>query len=500
MANLWKLGDVGVTYRCQKIREMRYHRGTGRHQQSFLSLDDLICKGHVVRLIDEICEEFCRELECDNVFEKGNKDTGRMPYHPADLLKILVYGYLNGVSSSRKLERESGRNVEVKWLTSGLAPDHKTLADFRRNNGELIIRFFGHLVKRFKEAGLLSGKSIAVDGTKIKAYASQEITMETVNQKLEDIENGVEKYLKQMEVLDTTEDEVEELQKKKVVLEEELERLGYKKKEYEGYKERLEQAGEERVCITDAEAKMMRGRHGKYYGYNVQVAVDTENHFLTSLQTTDNQNDKGLLAPMVEASTQSTDQQPEEALADAGYYKINQLEHLEQQGTQCYVAINKTFKQIEDEKHGLAFTYSETEDCYYCTEGRTLEYSRKKKKEDRTPVRVYKGTECGTCSKREICTTASARSVQRSENQEWIDAYHDKMKSCEGKQKLIKRRSVAEHPFGTMRYAMGQIPVLLRGRNKVQIEMHLYGIGYNLKRYLNIQRMEEGKTAIRQAA
>src|SRR6266850_3358578 len=218
---------------------MRYHRGTGRHQQSFLSLDDLINKAHVVRLIDEICEEFCAQLEPENVFEKGNKDTGRMPYHPADILKILVYGYLNGISSSRKLERESGRNIEVKWLTSGLAPDHKTLADFRRNNGEMITGLFSYLVKRFKEAGLLSGKSIAVDGTKIKANGSREITIETVNQKLEDIENGVEKYLNQMEVLDKTEDEVEELQRKKAILEEELERLGFKKKEYEDYKERL---------------------------------------------------------------------------------------------------------------------------------------------------------------------------------------------------------------------------------------------------------------------
>ena len=479
---------------------MRYHRGIGRHQQSFLSLDDLISKAHFVRLIDEICEEFCVELEPENVFEKGNKDTGRMPYHPADILKILVYGYFNGISSSRKLERESGRNIEVKWLTSGLAPDHKTLADFRRNNGEMITRLFGYLVKRFKEAGLLSGKSIAVDGTKIKAYASQEITMETVNQKLEDIEHGVEKYLNQMDVLDKTEDEVEELQKKKAVLEEELERLGVKKKEYEEYKEHLEQAGEKRICITDAEAKMMRGRYGKYYGYNVQVTVDTENHFLTSIQTTDNQNDKGLLAPMLEISAQNTEQKPEEALADAGYYKINQLEKLEQQGTECYVAINKTFKQIEDEKHELAFTYSEIEGRYYCGEGRTLEYARKKKKEDGTPVKVYKGTECGTCSKKGICTTASARTVQRSENQEWIDAYHNKMKSCEGKQKLIERRSVAEHPFGTMRYEMGQIPILLRGRNKVQIEMNLYGIGYNLKRYLNLQKMEEGKTTTRLVA
>ena len=460
----------------------------------------MISKSHGVRLMDEICEEFCGELEPENVFEKGNKETGRMPYHPADILKILVYGYFNGISSSRKLERECGRNIEVKWLTSGLAPDHKTLADFRRNNGEMITRLFGYLVKRFKEAGLLSGKSIAVDGTKIKANGSREITIETVNQKLEDIENGVEKYLNQMEVLDKTEDEVEELQKKKAVLEEELERLGVKKKEYEDYKERLQQAGEERICITDDEAKMMKGRYGKYYGYNVQVTVDTENHFLTSIQTTDSQNDKGLLAPMLEASAQNTEQQPEEALADAGYYKINQLEQLEQQGTQCYVAVNKTFKQIEDEKNELAFTYSKTEGRYYCGEGRTLEYSRKKKKEDGTPVDVYKGTECGTCSKKEICTTALARTVHRSGNQEWIDAFHNKMKSCEGKEKLIQRRSVAEHPFGTMRYTMGQIPILLRKRKKVQIEMNLYGIGYNLKRYLNIQRMEEEKTIIRLAA
>ncbi|MGH9858079.1 MAG: transposase, partial [Acidobacteriota bacterium] len=315
---------------------MRYYRGNSRYQQSFLSIDDQISKGNVVRIIDQICEEFCTTITID----KGISDTGRKAYHPADLLKILVYGYFNGVSSSRKLEREAQRNIELKWLTSDVAPDHKTISDFRKDNPELINSLFKHLIIRFKEEGLVTGKSIAVDGTKIKAYASTELNIDTIRQKLDGIEKQVEKYLKDMDVLDKAEDEVEDLEKKKAELEEELEILAAKKKKYRHLEEYLQGIGENRISTTDADSKVMRGRYGSYWGYNVQSAVDTEGHFITAVNVTNNQNDKGLLAPMVEASEETTSQKPEESIADAGYFKINELEELEEDGTECHVAIN----------------------------------------------------------------------------------------------------------------------------------------------------------------
>ena len=468
---------------------MRYHRGNSRYQQSFLSIDDQISKANLVRIVDDICEEFCTNITT----EKGIKDTGRKAYHPADLLKILVYGYFNGISSSRKLERETQRNIELKWLTSDVSPDHKTISDFRKDNPELVDKLFKHLIIRFKEEGLITGKSIAVDGTKIKAYASKELNIETIRHKLDGIEQQVEKYLKDLEVLDKAEDEVEELEKKKAELEKELQALDQKRKEYLRLEANLEAIGEKRISTTDGDSKVMSGRYGNYWGYNVQSAVESENHFIVAVEVTNRQNDKGLLNPMVEISEEATKQRPEETLADAGYYKITELEELEKDGTECFVAINRTPSQANDQTHGLKFTYHQGDNSYSCSEGKSLKYFRKKTVDGRL-VKVYKGSECHLCPMRTKCTTGEQRTVQRNENQEWIDSFHEKMHGIEGKEKLIKRRSMVEHPFGTIKYHMGQIPFLLRGRKKVQTEMNLYAIGYNLRRYLNILGIQNPKS------
>jgi transposase len=468
---------------------MRYHRGNSRFQQSFLSIDDQISKANVIRVIEEICENFCIDITLD----KGDKDIGRKAYHPADLLKILVYGYFNGISSSRKLERETQRNIELKWLTSNVVPDHKTISDFRKDNPELVDSLFKYLIIRFKEQGLITGKSIVVDGSKVKANASKEINIETISEKLQGIEKQVEKYLKDIEAIDKAEDEVEDLTRKKAVLEQELEVLAAKKKEYQEQVDSLRALGENRRSTTDAESKIMRGRTGSYWGYNVQSAVDAQHHLITVVEVTNQQNDKGLLTPMLEASQAVTGQKAEEGLADAGYYRIEELEQLENQGTTCYVAISRAPSQVKDQDNGITFSYNGEQDLYTCSEGRPLRPIGSKKRKNGKLAKAYRGTECHLCLKHQACTNAEQRTFHRNENQVWIDAYHKKMKSCEGKKKLIERRSVVEHPFGTMKYYMGQIPLLLRGKKKVQTEMNLYAIGYNLKRYFNILTIENKK-------
>ena len=467
---------------------MRYHRGQSRYQQSFLSIDDMIVKNHYARKIDELCEEFVNP-QLEDLSDKGQKETGRKAYHPSDLLKILVYGYFNGINSSRKLERECSRNIEMKWLTGGLVPDHKTIADFRRENPEMIKGLFNHLIASFKAQGLLTGRQVTVDGSKIKAYASKDLNIDSIRGKLEGIEQQVEKYFKDMEIIDQTEDDIEELSKQKEDLKKELAVLESKKKSYQKSQD-LFKEGEKRICVTDRDSRIMQGRYGSYWGYNVQAAVDTDHHLITAIEVTNRQNDKGLLTPMVEASEQVTGQKAEEVLADGGYYKINQLSQLEFDGRQCYVAVNKNAAQAKDEKHGIKFTYVNESDYYYCTEGKKLEFIRNKTVDGRAG-KVYKGISCTSCPKASICTTGQARTAHRNENQEWIEGYHAKMESRTGKEKLLKRRSVAEHPFGTMKYYMGQIPLLLRGKKKVQIEMNLHAIGYNLKRSINIQAQRE---------
>jgi transposase len=462
---------------------MRYHRGNSRFQQSFLSIDDQISRDNVVRVIDDICETFCSTI----TIEKGIKDTGRKAYHPADLLKILVYGYFNGISSSRKLERETNRNIELKWLTSDITPDHKTISDFRKDNPDLVDELFKYLIIKFKEQELIKGSRIVVDGTKVKGNASKDLNIKTIRKKLDNIEQQVEKYLKDIDAIDKAEDEIEDMEVKKAELERELEVLAAKKKEYEQQAEALKAIGKKRVCITDADCKIMRGRSGSFWGYNVQSAIDTENHFITGIKTTCNENDRGLLTPMVEASQKTTGQKPKEAIADAGYYKSDELEQLQKDKINCYVAISRTPSQVNDEKQELVFTYHKEQDRYYCNEGKPLIFIGTKTRKNGKLARTYRGTECNGCPKRTKCTTAEQRTVHRNENQEWLDSYHKKMRSSKGKDKLRLRKAVAEHPFGTMKYSMGQIPLLLRGSGKVQIEMNLYAIGYNLKRYFNLK-------------
>ena len=475
---------------------MRYHRGNSRFQQSLLSIDDQISRDNVVRIIDDISETFCATI----TIEKGIKDTGRKAYHPADLLKILVYGYFNGVSSSRKLERETQRNIELKWLTSDVSPDHKTISDFRKGNPEVVDKLFKYLIIKFKEQGLITGKSIAVDGTKVKANASQNLNIETIRKKLDNIEQQVGKYLKDIDAIDKAEDDVEDLERKKAELEQEVEKLVAKKKEYEQEADALEAIGKKKICVTDTDTNIMRGRSGNFWGYNIQAAVDTENHFITVIKATSNTNDLGLLSSMIEASEEATGQKPEEATADAGYYKTNELEDLQENGTECYVAINRTSSQIKDEELGLSFSYDKEQDHYYCNEGKPLVPVGTKTRRNGKLATAYRGIECHGCHIRNKCTTAKQRTFHRNENQEWLDSYHEKMQSPEGKRKLSTRRSVVEHPFGTMKYSMGQIPLLLRGSAKVQTEMNLYGIGYNLKRYFNLKANPAPKPQTRSAA
>lgn len=467
---------------------MHFVRGNSRFQHSFLSLDDRIGPDNVIRFIDQICNDFIFRNMADT--QKGKKATGRKAYFPGDLLKLFVYGYFNGISSSRKLEKECRRNIEMQWLMEGLVPDHKTISDFRKDNPELIRGLFVFLMGRFKEEGLATGRAIAVDGSKIKAYANKEISLKNLEKKLENIEAQTEKYLNDLASIDEAEDSIEELENKKNSLIKDLEDLELKKKAYSEAVEELKSEGLKRKCTTDPDARIMKGRYGTYVGYNLQIAVDVESHMVTEYQVVNNQNDKGLLSQMVEGSQKVTEEKPTEIQADAGYYKGTEVEEIESQGTECYVAINRTPARIKDEENGLEFIYDSGQDNYKCSGGRTLEYYRKKT-ENGEEKSIYKSKDCTGCPFLEVCTkpggSKRTRTYTRSSNQEWLDSYSKKMESELGKRKLRQRKATAEHPFGTMKYYMGQMPILLRGKEKVSSEMGLYTIAYNIRRYMTIK-------------
>ena len=474
---------------------MRFKRGTERHQYTILTLDDQISGDHLVRFIDKVCDDFSSAKVLGDIFAKGAGETGRKAYHPCDMLRLYVYAYFNGVSSSRKIENECHRNIELRWLLSGLAPDHKTISDFRKDNAGLIREFFLFLNKVFVEQGLLKGKSIAVDGTKIKAYASRGISLDDLRRKLENVDNQIGTYLEKLSDIDRAEDDVEQLADKKAELEKQIGELESKKKEIQGSLEELKNEGLDKKCLTDPGAKKMKGRYGTYWGFNLQIAVDTQSHIITDYLLTSNQNDKGLLEPMVTGSETATGEKPCEVYADGGYYKNSELDRMEQDGTECFVAVNHTSTQLGDKKNGIAFEYDGQKDLYTCSRGRQLPYNRKKT-ENGERKRIYRSEGCGGCPLVPVCTKSGTRTVTRNENQEWIDAYQKKMDSREGRQRMKKRKSVAEHPFGTMKYYMGQTPVLLRGKDRVSTEMALYVTGYNIRRYMATKKAGQGQKAI----
>ena len=477
------------------LKNMRFKRGSERYQHTILTLDDQIPGDHVVRFIDKVCDDFLSAKVLVDIFAKGAGETGRKAYHPCDMLRLYVYAYFNGVSSSRKIEKECHRNIEVRWLLSGLAPDHKTISDFRKDNAGLIREFFLFLNKAFVEQGLLKGKSIAVDGTKIKAYASRGISLDDLRKKLGNVEGQIEAYLEKLSDIDRAEDDVEQLAERKAELEKQIGELESRKRGIQGSLEELKNEGLDKKCLTDPDAKKMKGRYGTYWGFNLQIAVDTQGHMITDYRLTSNQNDKGLLKPMVTGSETATGEKPGEVYADGGYYKTSELHGTEQDGTECFVAVNHTPTQVEDKKNGIAFEYDGQADLYTCSQGRKLLYNRKKTENGETK-KIYRSEGCSGCPLVPVCTKSGTRTTTRNENQEWIDAYQKKMNSTEGRQRMKKRKSVAEHPFGTMKYYMGQTPLLLRGKDKISTEMALYVMGYNIRRYMANKRAEQEKKAV----
>lgn len=482
---------------------MHYVSGSDRHQSEFFTrLDDMVPVQHYCRLIDLLVDHFvCENLSSFD--DKGQHSVGRKAYHPSLLLKLYLYGYLNGISSSRKLERECHRNLEVIWLTSRLTPDHKTIADFRRQNGDAI----SHVVLKFnqllKDSGYIKGKIVSIDGSKVRANAGMHIDLNTVQNRLENLEEELRKYIVGLDQLDQAEDEIEsienlreqraEMQKQIDDLKGELEKLDNQKQILQGIEAKT-------ISPTDTDARIMHGRQGKHFCYNVQAVVDAENHMIAHTEVTNNASDRNQLLPLVEKIEVGLSMHPEQVIADAGYYVLNQIEFLEKEkNIDCYVAISHNHQQLREIEAGITFAYQEENDVYTCSEGQELQrlHGLKKNLKRNTVVQTYRGINCSPCSLKSKCTQSkNGRSIARYSNQEWRDQYFFKMKSESGREKMRLRRSLSEHPFGTIKYWMGQIPLLTRGMQNVKTEILIYTLAYNFRRLLAISDFNGIKSKI----
>jgi transposase len=479
---------------------MHYISGSDRQQSEFFTrLDDMIPAQHYGRLIDLLADCFVKENS--SLFEeKGRLEVGRKAYHPSLLLKLYLYGYLNSISSSRKLERECHRNIEMMWLMTRLAPDHKTIADFRRQNGEAIRLVLLKFNQLLKDSGYIKGKIISIDGSKIRANAGMYIDLSTIESRLVDLEAELTKYMAGLDHLDQTENELVEMEEQKVVMTQQVETLKQEIQQLQKQKAVLENTEAKKLSLTDPDARIMQSRHGRHLSYNLQAVVDAENHMIVCSTITNLANDRNQLTPMVEQVERDLSVTPEKVIADAGYYVLNQIEHLEKErGIECFVPISHNQQQLREIEAGIEFSYDSTQDIYTCSQGQELHpnYGIKRDRRRNTEAKIYQGVNCTGCPVKPSCTASEkGRSIARQSNQEWKDQYLLKMKSTEGKEKMRLRRMLSEHPFGTIKYWMGQIPLLTRGLRGVQTEVTIYTIAYNFRRWLSLESFDNMKERI----
>ena len=453
------------------------------------SIEDYVSSDHIVRFIDAFVDKVVNAYP-ELLSTKGNSIEGRPSYSPNCLCKLLIYGYFNSVSSSRKLEQETKRNLEAIWLMNNLTPDHWTISDFRKEHKELIKRITIDFRKFLKDCGYIKGKSISGDGTKIKAYASRDaLSLKQIDKKLLHAEKEIERYLAQLNENDAIENEHEDLLTMSEELKNTVSFLQNQVEELQSQKETLEAAGLEWLSPTDPDARLMKSKGAYMPAYNIQSTVDNDTHFMTTCDVTNYPHDYYSLEENATTLKEQLGIVPEIYLSDGGYANEEQIQSLEKKGIECIVPFEKKneSKQIEQE-NGIFFTYNQKDDCFICSQGKALLLVQKNQKRRGHFFNKYQGKQCGQCPVRTLCTKSKkGRMIQKRVDGEWLKAYKEKEKTEEFKEKFKQRKCVVEHPFGTMKYLMGQIPILLRGKEKVQVEMDLYATAYNLIRLKNTE-------------
>ena len=461
-------------------------------------IDQWVSRDNPVRLIDVIIDKIIQSNPAK--FEwKGLSESGRRSYSPSTMIKLYLYGYLNHIPSSRRLEIEAGRNVELIWLLGELQPDFKTIADYRRDNGHQI-RFVTIEFRKFlKSNAYIEGKDIGIDGTKIRSVAKKDmLTIEQIGSRLDNIEDKLERYLKDVQQADILEDIKEEIDEKSAgtINLELVEKIAELQQELEEFKKKeifLKEKKIKRVCESDSEAKLMKMQGGKRPGYNIQAGIDHKYKLIAVAEVTTDECDINQLEPTIKAIEKQLEIIPKEVTADKGYANVPQIMEIEKnQITQCYIPLPAKGKENQDIREGISFVYDQQKDQIICSEGQILVARQKNKKEGNQFYNVYQGTGCNECRKKEQCTSSDKGRMIKIDfkRDEWVEKYKDRISTNYGMNKIKERKSVVEHPFGNLKNMMGKIPLLLRGKAKVQIEIDLYTTGYNIKRLTNIEKPE----------
>lgn len=475
----------------------RFIEGEDRRQQSLLPscIDDYVSEDNPVRVVEAYVEEL--DLAALGFGRSSPAATGRPAYHPATLLKIYLYGYLNRIQSSRRLEREAQRNLELMWLTGRLAPDFKTIADFRRDNGPAIRSTCAEFIVLCRRLGLFSQAVAAIDGSKFKAVNARDrnYTPGKLQRRIEQIEASVERYLAALDAADLQEGSV--AQDKAVRLAEKVAAMRAKVRELRALKARVEAAPDGQVSLTDPDARAMATnmRGASVVGYNVQTAVETEHHLIVAHAVTNVVVDRALLAPMAAEAKAAMGHDAIDVLADRGYFSSEQIRACDAIGVTPYVPKPLTSGARAVGRYAKEdFVYLPDEDAYRCPAGEVLQSRFSSILQGRTMV-TYFSTRCGGCALKSRCTPAKERRVRRWEHEAVIDAMLARLNHTP--EAMTVRRSTVEHPFATIKAWMGATHFLTKGLERVRTEMSLHVLAYNLKRVINLLGTQPLVAAIR---
>jgi len=462
----------------------RFVTGQARGQATLFPerLEDFIAEDNPVRVIDVFVEELeLRELGFTRVDPLA---TGRPAYRPAVLLKLYIYGDLNRVQSSRRLERETQRNVEPMWLTERLAPDHKTIADFRKDNGQAIRKVCREFILLCRRLELFSQSVVAIDGSKFKAVNNRDknFTPEKMKRRLQELETGIARYLAQLDSADAEEPTIAEaksegLQEKIATLKEQMQQL-------KALQRQMLATPERQLSLTDPDARSMKTRGTGIVGYNVQTAVDAEHHLIVAHEVIDTGSDRSELAHMAERAREAIGSETLTAVADRGYYKGEEILACEEAGIAVVLPKPQTSGNQAKGLFGKRdFRYLPEENAYRCPAGERLPW-RMTTQENGQTLHRYWSSACPGCRLKARCTSGKERRVTRWEHEAVLDRVQARLDRAPETMRL--RRQTVEHPFGTIKSWMGYTHFLTKTLPRVRTEMSLHVLAYNLKRVMNI--------------
>ncbi len=468
----------------------RFIEGEDRFQSTLFpeSLEDYIAEDNAIRVVDAFVEKLdLKQLGFDRAEPSA---TGRPGYQPATMLKIYLYGYLNRIQSSRRLERESHRNVELIWLTGRLMPDFKTIADFRKDNRQAIRRVCLEFVGVCRELQLFSATLVAIDGSKFKAVNSRDknFTRKSMKLRLKKTQANIDRYLAKLDAVDREEPEIrevtaEELQQKIASMEAKMEQLKVHEAEVEAHPDK-------QVSLTDPDARsMMKAGGGSQVGYNVQTAVDSKHHLIVAHEVTNATTDRSQLSSIAGQAKGALKAETLTVIADPGYYKGEEIVACQDNGIKALVPkVDTSGRKTKGRYSKADFRYDAEKNEYICPTGQRLAYRFDSIEHGKT-LWVYMRYGCSTCPLQAICTSSNAKRIKRWENEHLLEAAAAELKKQP--EAMRQRKRLVEHPYGTIKHWMGSTHFLMKRLPNVQAEMSLHVLAYNLRRAINILGTEK---------